>query len=59
MRTLDFDTIAHVYILSGYTDLCKSIDGLCRLIDLPMRLDCFPHKKIVIKANKEEKTCWC
>ncbi|WP_290148010.1 hypothetical protein [uncultured Dubosiella sp.] len=39
MRTLDFDHIDHVYILSGYTVLRKGIDGLCHLVESSICLE--------------------
>ena len=57
----DISLATNIYIVTGYTDMRKSIDGLCAIVlDLDL-CQYFGHKKLKVHAdffNSSSSFCW-
>jgi transposase len=52
MNILDYARIDHVYLLPGYTDMRKGIDGLSYIVSSQMNLDPFSNSLFLFCGRK-------
>ena len=52
----DISGLEKIYIVCGYTDMRKSIDGLCAMIEDQLKMD--PSRSEVRRVGKECRSWW-
>ncbi len=51
----DISSVDHIYLVTGYTDMRRSIDGLCAIIEDQLRMDPYSNSLFLFCGKRRDR----
>jgi transposase len=51
----NISSVEHIYLVTGYTDMRRSIDGLCVIIEDQLRMNPYTNSRFLFCGKRRER----